>query len=48
MTTSSTTPKFKLNDQVNKKKNTGVYLSIGGAIGTVIEIKEKYNYNKIK
>ena len=43
MTTSSTTQKFKLNDQVNKKKNTGVYLSIGGAVGTVIEIKEKYN-----
>ena len=43
MTTTSTTPKFKINDQVNKKKNTGVYLSIGGAVGTVIEIKEKYN-----
>jgi uridine kinase len=37
------TPKYKINDQVNKKINTGVYLATGAAVGTIIEIKEKYN-----
>jgi len=36
-------PKYKINDQVNKKINTGVYLATGAAVGTIIEIKEKYN-----
>ena len=43
MTTTTATPKFKLNDQVNKKKNTGVFLSIGSAVGTVIKVIEKHN-----
>ena len=43
MTTTTATPKFKLNDQVNKKKNKGVFLSIGSAVGTVIEVIEKHN-----
>ena len=36
-------PKFKLNDQVNKKRNTGVLLKIEPSIGTITDIKEKYN-----
>ena len=43
MTTTTATPKFKIDDQVNKKKNTGVFLSIGSAVGTVIKIIEKHN-----
>ena len=43
MTTTTATPKFKLNDQVNKKKNTGVFLSIGSAVGTDIKVIEKHN-----
>lgn len=37
------TPRYKINDQVNKKINTGVYLATGAAVGTVIEVKDKYN-----
>ena len=37
------TPKFELNDQVNKKKNMGVYLSIEAAVGTIIKVIEKHN-----
>ena len=36
-------PKFKLNDQVNKKRNTGVLLKIEPSVGTITDIKEKYN-----
>ncbi len=36
-------PKFKLNDQVNKKRNTGVLLKIEPSVGTITKIKEKYN-----
>jgi hypothetical protein len=36
-------PKFKLNDQVNKKRNTGVLLKIEPSVGTITSIKEKYN-----
>ena len=36
-------PKFKLNDQVNKKRNTGVLLKIESNIGTITQIKEKFN-----
>ena len=43
MTTASVTPKYKINDQVNKKINTGIYLKTGAAVGTVIEVKDKYN-----
>ena len=43
MTTTSTTPKFKLNDRVHKKVNTGVYLHIGSNIGTIIKVIEKHN-----
>ena len=37
------TPKFKIDDQVNKKKNTGVFLSIGTAVGTINKVIEKHN-----
>ena len=40
------TPKYKINDQVNKKINTGIYLATGAAVGTIIEVKEKYNTRK--
>ena len=43
MTTTSTTPKFKLNDQVNKKRSTGVFLKVDSAVGTIIKVIEKYN-----
>ena len=43
MTTASVTPKYKINDQVNKKINTGIYLKTGASVGTVIEVKDKYN-----
>ena len=36
-------PKYKLEDRVNKKKNTGVYLSIEAAVGTIIKVIEKHN-----
>jgi|TARA_R100001015_G_C4528481_1_gene95543 hypothetical protein len=36
-------PKFKIDDQVNKKKNTGVFLAIGSAVGTIIKVIEKHN-----
>ena len=43
MTTTTPKPKYKINDLVNKKINTGVYLKIGSTAGTVIEVKEKFN-----
>ena len=43
MTTTSVTPKYKINDQVNKKRNTGVFLKTEPAIGTVIKVIEKHN-----
>ena len=43
MTTISTAPKYKINDQVNKKINTGVLLKTGASIGTVIKVIEKHN-----
>ena len=43
MTTTSTAPKYKITDQVNKKINTGVLLKTGASIGTVIKVIEKHN-----
>ena len=43
MTTTKVTPKYKLNDQVNKKKNTGILLKIGSTTGTIIKVIEKRN-----
>ena len=40
------TPKFELNDQVNKKRNTGVFLKTEPAVGTIIKIIEKHNVRK--
>ena len=37
------TPKYKINDQVNKKRNTGVLLKIEPNVGTVIKVIEKHN-----
>ena len=36
-------PKFKLNDQVNKKRNTGILLKIEPNVGTVTKVIEKHN-----
>ena len=36
-------PKYELNDQVNKKRNTGVFLQIEPAVGTIIKVIEKHN-----
>tara|TARA_Y100001973_G_scaffold21864_1_gene32466 strand:+ start:1834 stop:2043 length:210 start_codon:yes stop_codon:yes gene_type:complete len=36
-------PKFKINDQVNKKRNTGILLKIEPKVGTVIKVIEKHN-----
>ena len=36
-------PKYKINDQVNKKRNTGVLLKIESNVGTVIKVIEKHN-----
>ena len=36
-------PKFRVNDLVNKKRNTGIYLKICSEVGTVTEVKEKFN-----
>ena len=36
-------PKFKLNDQVNKKRNTGILLKIEPSVGEVIKGIEKHN-----
>ena len=36
-------PKYKINDQVNKKRNTGVCLRIESKVGTVIKVIEKHN-----
>ena len=36
-------PKFKINDQVNKKRNTGILLKIEPSVGTVIKVIEKHN-----
>ena len=41
------TPRFKINDRVNKKKNTGgISLTIDSTAGTIIERKEKLNSRK--
>ena len=37
------TPKFQIDDQVNKKRNTGVFLKTERAIGTVIKVIKKHN-----
>ena len=37
------TPKYNINDQVNKKRNTGVFLKTESARGTVIQVIEKHN-----
>ena len=36
-------PRYKINDEVNKKKNTGILLKTGTARGTITEVKEKFN-----
>ena len=36
-------PKFKINDQVNKKRNTGILLKIESNVGTVTKVIEKFN-----
>ena len=36
-------PKFKINDQVNKKRNTGILLKIEPSVGEVIKVIEKHN-----
>ena len=43
MTNVATAPKYKINDQVNKKRNTGVFLKTESSRGTIIKIIEKFN-----
>tara|TARA_R100000278_G_scaffold109471_2_gene86454 strand:- start:872 stop:1093 length:222 start_codon:yes stop_codon:yes gene_type:complete len=43
MTTTTASPKYKLNDQVNKKVNTGILLKTGSIAGTIIKVIEKHN-----
>ena len=43
MTTTTASPKYKLNDQVNKKINTGILLKTGSIAGTIIKVIEKHN-----
>jgi hypothetical protein len=43
MTTASVTPKYKINDQVNKKRNTGVFLRTESNRGIIIKVIEKHN-----
>ena len=38
-----TKPKFQIDDQVNKKRNTGVFLKIEPSIGKIIKVIEKHN-----
>ena len=41
------TPRVKINDRVNKKRNTGgISLTIDSTAGTVVEMKEKLNSRK--
>ena len=41
------TPRFQINDRVNKKRNTGgICLTIDSTAGTVVEMKEKLNSRK--
>ena len=37
------TPRFKINDRVNKKRNTGVFLAIDSASGEVVKMRTKEN-----
>ena len=43
MTTTSTAPKYKINDQGNKKLNSGVCLYVGATTGTIKKVIEKHN-----
>ena len=43
----SATPRFKINDRVNKKRNTGgISLTIDSTAGRIVEMKEKLNSRK--
>ena len=37
------TPRYQINDQVNKKRNTGVFLKTGSSVGTIISMEVKHN-----
>ena len=37
------TPKYKINDQVNKKRNTGVFLRTESNRGIITKVIEKHN-----
>ncbi len=37
------TPRFKINDSVNKKRTSGIYTEIGPAVGKIIEMKVKHD-----
>lgn len=39
----SATPRFKINDLVNKKRNTGIFLKIESTAGTIIDMRTKDN-----
>ena len=37
------TPRFKLDDSVNKKRTSGMYTAIGPAVGKIIGMKVKHD-----
>ena len=37
------TPRFKLDDSVNKKRTSGMYTEIGPAVGKIIGMKVKHD-----
>ena len=37
------TPRFKLDDSVNKKKTSGMYTAIGPTVGKIVEMRVKEN-----
>ena len=37
------TPRFKINDSVNKKRTSGMYTEIGPSVGKIVEMRVKEN-----
>ena len=40
------TPRFQINDSVNKKRTSGMYMEIGPTVGKIIEMREKFDRRK--
>tara|TARA_R100001163_G_C4961632_1_gene125234 strand:- start:31 stop:243 length:213 start_codon:yes stop_codon:yes gene_type:complete len=37
------TPRFKLDDSVNKKRTSGMYTEVGPAVGKIIDMRVKFD-----